>query len=346
MRRPPHKRFMRGFGCAFVLFNLVALGVLVVVMALLARALGWIEFNFDMTRCMIPLGIAFALVLVLVIAATGLSVRRVFIPLNDLLEAAERVAEGDYDVHVPERGPRDVRAAARAFNAMAARLSETDAQRRTLLADVTHELRNPLTVLQGNLEGMLDGVYPPDEARLRSLLEETNLLSRLVEDLRTLSLAESGALELRKEPTDLVQLANETAAAFRSRAEAAGVTLSVTAAADGLPALDLDPGRMRQVLVNLLANALRYTPSGGTVAVRIHQADSQAVLEVQDSGPGIPAADLPYVFERFYKSADSGGMGLGLAIARHLVTAHGGTITAESAPGDGTTIRISLPTEK
>jgi two-component system, OmpR family, sensor histidine kinase BaeS len=235
-----------------------------------------------------------------------------------------------------------VRSLARAFNNMASRLHRTDEQRRELLADVTHELRTPLTVIQGNLEGMLDGVYPADEANLRSLLDETNVLSKLVEDLRTLALAESGALQLKREPTDLANLIHDTLSAFRPQAQAAGVTLGVDAAED-LSTLELDPGRMRQVLSNLLANALRYTPCGGQVRVACTRTGNRLQLDVQDSGPGIPPDDLPHIFERFYKSTDSGGMGLGLAIAKHLVEAHGGTIRAESEMGKGTTIRIELP---
>jgi len=270
--------------------------------------------------------------------------RRLVVPLNDLLNAAERVGQGDYSVRVAEKGPRELRSLARAFNTMTSRLHITDEQRRELLADVTHELRTPLTVVQGNLEGMLDGVYPADEANLRSLLEETNILARLVEDLRTLALAESGTLKLKKEPTDLSMLIRDTLAAFQSQADSVGVSLTVETA-DDLPWVDLDPGRIRQVLSNLVANALRYTPSGSEIHVRYRQADKQALMDVQDSGPGIPPDELPYVFERFHKSTDSGGMGLGLAIARHLVEAHGGTITAESTPGHGTTMRITLPLE-
>jgi signal transduction histidine kinase len=230
------------------------------------------------------------------------------------------------------------------LNKMAKRLDELDSRRRDLLADVTHELRTPLTVVQGNLEGMLDGVYPADEANLRSLLEETKLLSRLVEELRTLALAESGALQLRKDPVDLSLLVSETTAAFQAQADAAGIVLKVATASD-LPPLPLDGGRIRQVLSNLLANALRYTPEGGRVTVSCQQSGESVLLEVQDSGPGIPAEELPYIFDRFHKSTDEGGMGLGLAIARHLVEAHGGRIHAESQPGQGTTMRVELPVE-
>ncbi len=342
--RRPHPRFFRRVGCFFLFFNLLGLVVLAGIIALVARWLGLVDFSFELGQWLIPIGVGFALFVIFIVGLVGMSLRRLVVPLDDLLKAADRVGQGDYSVRVQERGPREVRTLARAFNEMASRLHVLDERRRDLLADVTHELRTPLTVVQGNLEGMLDGVYPADEANLRSLLEETNVLSRLVEDLRTLALAESGALQLKKEPTDLSLLVRETAAAFQAQMDNADVSLTVETSPD-LPWLDLDPGRIRQVLSNLLANALRYTPAGGTISVRYHQADGQAVLDVQDSGPGIPEEEIPYVFERFYKSADSGGMGLGLAIAKKLVEAHGGRISAESALGAGTTMRVTLPVE-
>ncbi|MEW6094759.1 MAG: HAMP domain-containing sensor histidine kinase [Chloroflexota bacterium] len=341
LRRPP-SRFFRRMGCLFLSFNLLGLAVLTGIIALIARSAGLVSFSPDLGQWLIPIGVGVVLFIVFVIGLGGAGLRRFVIPLDDLLKAADRVGKGDYSVQVQEKGLRGVRSLVRAFNDMASRLHLSDEKRRNLLADVTHELRTPLTVMQGNLEGMLDGVYPADEDNLRSLLEETNVLARLVEDLRTLALAESGALQLKKEPTDLALLARETAAAFEKQAKAAGVTLTVETSPD-LPWLDLDPGRVRQVLSNLLANALRYTPTGGTISVRYHQVDGRAVLEVADSGSGIPPEEIPHVFERFYRSTDSGGMGLGLAIAKKLTEAHGGTITAESAPGAGTTMRVTLP---
>ena len=344
---PPHMRsrrprFFRRMGCFFVLFNLLGLVVMASIIALIGHGMGLVKFPFDLGRWLIPIGASVFLFVILVVALGGTSLRRLVVPLDDLLKAAERVGQGDYSVRVQEKGPREMRSLAGAFNSMASRLNITNEQRRNLLADVTHELGTPLTVVRGNLEGMLDGVYPADEANLRLLLEETNMLARLVEDMRTLALAESGALHLRKEATDLSMLIRDTMAAFQSKADTAGVSLTVETTGE-LPWLELDPGRIRQVLSNLVANALRYTPPGGAIKVLYWQAENKALIDVQDSGPGIPEAELPHVFERFYKSTDSGGMGLGLAIARHLVEAHGGTITAESKPGRGATIKISLP---
>ena len=273
------------------------------------------------------------------------ALRRVARPLGDLVNAADRVAEGDYSVRVTERGPREVSTLARAFNSMAARLQAHDEQRRNMLADVTHELRTPLTVVQGNLEGLMDGIYPLDRDHLEPILEETRVLSRLIEDLRMLALAESGALKLQKEPTDLAVLLGETIASFRGQAAAAGVELQAESAPD-LPLVPVDPARIREVLSNVLANALRYTPQGGSIRVRCDVEASSAhrlTVAVTDTGAGIPPEDLPHIFDRFYKSRDSRGTGLGLAIAKNLVAAHGGEITADSRLGQGTTIRFTLP---
>ena len=272
------------------------------------------------------------------------AVRGVAMPIGDLLDAAGRVAEGDYSARVNERGPREVRVLARAFNSMTARLQAHDELRRNMLADVTHELRTPLTVIQGNLEGLLDGVYPRDDAHLTPILEETRVLSRLIDDLRMLALAESGALKLQKEPTDLATLVSETVASFRVQADTVGVELRADVASD-LPTLDLDPARIRQVLENLIANALHFTPRGGQVSVQCSANSNQSkvvTLSVSDTGSGIAPEDLPHIFDRFYKSRDSRGMGLGLAIAKNLVVAHGGEISAQSELGKGTTIRLTL----
>ena len=286
------------------------------------------------------------------------AMRRVRAPLGDIVEAADRVSEGDYTARASERGPAWMRNIARAFNGMTSKLQTQDQQRRHLMADIAHELRNPLAVLQGRLEGMLDGVYPRDEAQISAVLQETRLLSRLVDDLRTLAHTESGTLALQKEPTDPGVLINEAAVSFSAEAAERKVTLDVQAAPD-LPLIDVDPLRIREVLTNLVSNAMRHTHDGGVVTVRgstvrrfdvnepANQRTSEPprflVVSVADTGSGIPAADLPKIFDRFYKGRASRGSGLGLTIARNLVAAHGGEIRAESVEGKGTTVTVTLP---
>jgi two-component system OmpR family sensor kinase/two-component system sensor histidine kinase BaeS len=272
----------------------------------------------------------------------GRAVRRLAAPIGDVMEAADRVAGGDYSTRVEMRGPGDVGRLAHSFNQMTERLQANETQRQALLADVAHELRTPLSVIRGNLEGVLDGVYPPDEAHLGPILEETAVMARLLDDLQTLSTAEAGVLRLHRERVDPVALAQDAAAAFRARADQGGVALDVRAPA-AVPEVDVDPMRIGEVLANLLTNAIRHTPRGGSVRVVVEPDPAGVAVAVADTGSGIDARDLPRVFDRFVKSADSGGAGLGLVIARSLVEAHGGRITAQSGPGQGTTMRFVLP---
>ena len=231
---------------------------------------------------------------------------------------------------------------------MAERLQANDQQRRNMLADVSHELRTPITVIQGNVEGILDGLYPADQARLKSILEETQVLSRLVDDLRTLALAESGALRLKREPTHLPELIRDTISNFEAQAKEKAIRLAMSF--NDVEEANIDPQRVREVLTNLLSNALRYTPRSGEVKVGLTEssrgvAEGRAItIFVEDNGPGIESTVLPHVFDRFYKSSDSGGMGLGLSIAKYLVEAHGGKIWAESEVGQGTKISFTLTT--
>jgi signal transduction histidine kinase len=271
--------------------------------------------------------------------------RRVALPLGGVMDAADRVAAGDYEVRVAEQGPRPIRALARAFNAMTERLGNHDRLRRDLMADVAHELRTPLTVMQGKLEGLLDGVYPRDEGQLQQLLEETHVLSRLVEDLRTLALSEGGALKLQKEPIDLGGLARDAVSSLGGEATTRRLMIEVDAA-DDLPTIEIDPVRIREVITNLLSNALGHTPPGGSVVVRVRAASRVAMsVEVRDSGSGMAPEAIARAFDRFYKGSGSRGSGLGLTIARSLVAAHGGEIHASSEPGRGTTIAFTLPRE-
>jgi two-component system OmpR family sensor kinase/two-component system sensor histidine kinase BaeS len=290
---------------------------------------------------LVTLFIAFV---VLVLVRAGSSMVRVASPLAELMDAAGHVADGDTTVRVRERGPRAVRRVMTAFNAMTERLGKNEAQRRRLLADVTHELRTPLSVIQGQLEGAIDGVYPRDEAHLTAILEETRHMARIIEDLRILSLTESGGLRLQRQAVSLDEIVDDAIDAHAPTASAAGVTLSSAVPTD-LPAVDVDPTRLREVLDNLLSNAIRYTPSGGEVTVgAAREGTSEIRASVRDTGRGLAPDELALMFERFHRSPDSRGSGLGLAIARDLVRAHGGTMTAESeGPGRGTTVRFTLP---
>jgi signal transduction histidine kinase len=219
-----------------------------------------------------------------------------------------------------------------------------------MTADIAHELRTPLSVIQGNLEAVLDGVYPPDAEHIQPALDQAQLLARLVEDLRTLALAEAGQLSLDRQPTDVAELVKRVVASFEPKAADRRVTLSVDAPSS-LPRIRADGQRIAQVLTNLLGNALRYTPQAGRADVRLSAQPESILITVSDNGPGIAAEDLPHIFDRFYRADKSrsrdprsgGGSGLGLAIARSIVEAHGGRIWAESETGQGTTIAFTLP---
>ena len=343
-RRNP---FFRRMGCFFFGFAFLAfvglLGILRFILAPFFDIPG--APPFDRTGYILPFAFLGFILLVFAVGWGARSLRRMFTPLDELFQASERVANGDYSVRVQEKGPPEVHSLMRSFNSMAERLQANDQQRRNMLADISHELRTPITVIQGNVEGMLDGVYPADEARLKSIIEETQILSRLVDDLRTLALAESGALRLKYEPTNLVELVRDAVSGFEAQAKEKDIRieLSLVEAEEA----NIDPQRIREVLTNLLSNALRYTPRGGEIKVRLTDVGSgverRATISIKDSGPGIEPDVLPHVFERFYKSSDSGGMGLGLSIAKYLVEAHNGKIWAESDAGNGTKITISFP---
>jgi signal transduction histidine kinase len=334
--------FFRRVGCLFLLFNVFISVIVLILAGALANLMGIIQLPGSFQWAILLAGVVFLLGFFF-LAWVGRTLRRMSMPLDDLIAAADQIAQGDYSVRVKEQGPPEVRSLGRVFNSMASRLKDIDDQRRNLLADITHELRTPITVIQGNVEGVLDGVYEADEAHLKSILEEIHLLSRLVDDLRTLALAESGALQLEKEPTDLSVLISESAAELRPQFDEAGVTLGIDLPADA-PLLSIDPERVRQVLVNLIVNALRHTPPGESVRVHFEMLSTEeAQVIVEDTGTGIRPDDLPHIFDRFFKTKDSTGMGLGLAIAKNLVQAHGGTIQAKSQLGVGTIFSVTLP---
>ena len=270
-------------------------------------------------------------------------------PLNNLAAAARDIGAHNLSRRVEEKGSSEMVAVARAFNEMAIDLEEAEQLRRSLLADVAHELRTPLSVLQGNLRAILDEVYPLEQAEMARLYEHTRLLSRLVNDLHELAQAEARQLPLDLEETSLSQLAATTAETFRPSAEAKGVRLITELPAE-LPAVRIDAARMTQVLQNLLANALRHTPAEGTITIRTEAVAAAVQLAIADTGDGIPPEHLPHIFDRFYRtdparSRDRGGAGLGLAIARAIIEAHGGQIAvaSEGVPGKGSTFTIHLP---
>jgi two-component system sensor histidine kinase BaeS len=273
-------------------------------------------------------------------------------PLADVVTAAEAVAAGDLSVRVSAQGHGDFDRLARVFNHMVEELEAADRQRRNLTADVAHELRTPLQIIQGNLEGILDDVYEPTDEHITATLEETRQLARLVDDLRTLSLAESGELTLVREPVDVPELLSDVQTSFSGQAEAAGIQVCVEISGDTEKmTINGDAGRLDQVLANLVANALRHTPAGGTISLRAEPVDGGVRIQVGDTGEGIPPEDLPAVFDRFWKGDRSrshalgAGSGLGLAIAQQLVRAHGGRIEVESELGVGTTFTMELPSD-
>ena len=332
--RALRRRFMRraaGFAIGVVvLFAALIVGLAWLIGALIGEAV--LSFVLPVIGLILAVLVAIRLVR---------GIGRAAAPMGEIIEASARIESGEAGVQVTERGPADVRALARAFNAMSAGLADTDEQRRRLLSDVSHELRTPLTVIQGNLEAIIDGLYPADEAHLAPILEEARLLARIVDDLRTLASAEAGRLSLERDSVELGQLATDLAAGFTAQADAAGVRLTVDAPESAW--IEADPERMRQVLANLVANALRATPRDGSVTIRVREGSDGAEIAVSDTGTGIPAEELERVFERFYRSPESRGSGLGLPIAREIVRAHGGTIEARSEPGAGTTMTVRLP---
>src|SRR6202158_4102880 len=308
-RGPP--AFIRRIGCFFVAVLAAAVLAGAVAGSLVAQLGPW-------PVALLVVGFVF----LVVVAGFG-GFRRMTRPVGSLVEAAGRIESGDYSAQVPETGPPDMRSVARAFNAMSARLKASDQQRRSFLADVAHELRTPLSVIRGHAEAIADGVYPGDATHMAPIRDATQTLDRLVEDLRTLVLTDAGTLVLQKEPTDLGALAAETVDSFRVQAEAAGIALS-TDVPDDPPPIEIDPGRIRGVVGNLISNAIRHTPAGGSVTVGVHASDSGMVITVTDSGEGISPELLPHIFERFVKGAGSSGSGLGLAIVHCIVSAHGG----------------------
>jgi two-component system OmpR family sensor kinase/two-component system sensor histidine kinase BaeS len=295
-----------------------------------------------------PTAIISVLLGILTLIIGMLLMRRMINPLSEVIAASQAVSQGDLTARVPvDSRNDDLSALSDHFNHMTDELERSDKQRRNMLADIAHELRTPITILRGRLEGILDGVYPPDEAHIAPALEETYLLERLVEDLRLLALAEANQLRFELKPVRLNELAETILGLFSAQAGERNVQLNLEAEAD-LPEVMVDPQRFQQVLGNLIDNALRYTPEGSTVNLSIHRQEDIVELSVADGGPGIPEDELAHVFDRFWRGEKSrarstGGAGLGLSIARQLVEAQGGKITARNHSPRGFEVQITLP---
>lgn len=314
--------------------------------AMMRRAMGSPEFQFLMqlrraTWQAVFLGVLAAVVLGVVVA------RYVTAPLRQMSDAAARVGAGDLAQQVPVPSDVDLGNLAAAFNSMTSDLQRLEQSRRHLVADIAHELGTPLSVLQANLEGMLDGVVEASPDRLAALHTHVRLLVRLVEDLRDLSLAQAGRLPLDRHPVDLAALLADAAAAVSAHAAEKGVIVERRIAAS-VPAVTADRERVMQIVNNLLDNAIRHTPAGGVVTLGLEATGASARLWVRDTGPGIPPDEIGRIFDRFHRldasrSRASGGSGLGLAIVKSLAEAHGGRVTVTSRVGEGSTFAVVLP---
>ena len=289
--------------------------------------------------------ISFILALFLVVVAT-LLVRRFVNPLADVIYAARAVASGKLNTRIPTKGPQDLRSLSESFNEMASSLERNDHERRDLLADIAHELRTPLSVIRGRLEGIVDGIYSADGGQVSLALEQTYLLERLVDDLRLLTLAETRQLHFEKKSVDLAQLSEHTIDIFSAEAQEKNISL-VLEKGSGPYIVELDPQRMGQVIGNLIGNSLRYIPDGSKIRLTLEETSDEVSLFVNDNGPGVAENELPYLFDRFWRkdisrSRSSGGTGLGLAIAKQLIEAQGGAITARNLDEGGLQIQLTM----
>ncbi|MBN1315236.1 MAG: HAMP domain-containing histidine kinase [Anaerolineales bacterium] len=347
-KHKPGSLFVR-LAAVFGVMGLLVMGTMAVASLFISRL-----FAGDMRIApMIWLaGCALSLVLPMLAAGLGTIAYRNFVmPLSDLMSTADSVAGGDLSARVnPRRGKSEFDQFTRSFNHMIEELERSDQQRRNLTADVAHELRTPIHIIQGNLEGILDGVYEPAPDHIQATLEETRALSRLVDDLHTLSIADTGKLNVNLEQVDVREILSDACTSFSGQAQVAGIELVMNAPGDSGYTIMADIGRLDQILSNLLTNAFRHTPQGGTITLSAEPIKEGVRIVVQDTGEGIPPQDLPYIFDRFWRGdrsrarIDGAHSGLGLAIVKKLVEIHQGTIVVDSHPGQGTLFTINLPT--
>jgi signal transduction histidine kinase len=281
----------------------------------------------------------------LALAGFALVMRRIFGrmlgPVGELIDATRRLGDGDTGVRLSIKRPGPLAAVFGSFNRMAGRLEEEDERRRRLLADIGHELRTPMTVIRGEIEAVLDGLHPPQS--LSNVIDEVDLMDRLLDDLRVLALAEAGRLQLHTEPSNLGEIARDVLNSYARRASEHAVEVELTIT-PGLPDIEGDAHRLHQVLANIVSNALNQMPEGGHLGVGVYATAKEVVVEVADTGPGIPEDQVEWIFERFVRAGDSSGTGLGLSISRDLVVAHGGTLSASNRTGGGAVFTVRLPT--
>lgn len=265
---------------------------------------------------------------------------RTVAPVGELIDATRRLGEGETGVRVRSRGRGPMSAVAASFNRMAEGIEEDDERRRRLLADLSHELRNPLTVVRGEIEAVLDGLHRPDQ--LSNVIDEVDLMERLLDDLRLLALTEAGRLQLDREQSDIAHLVGDVVSSFSASLERHGITVRLDT--DHAGEMWVDAHRLHQVLSNLISNSIQQMAGGGDLEISARQTDQALEIEIADSGPGIPEERLNHIFDRFVKGGDSVGTGLGLSIARDLVEAHDGTIEARNRPNGGAVFVVRLPT--
>jgi len=338
-RRNRARRFVP-FAIFFIISAIVFVGGSTALLYLLFSEYSGIR-NIWLLICGAPV------ILILLIITTVVNLYRRFgKPLDDLFSAINAVGEGDLSVRVPEVNSDMFSELIKRFNKMIGELERNDKQRRNLTADIAHELRTPLHIIQGNLEGILDGVYQPTTEHINNTLDETRLLNRLVNDLQTLSLAESGQLPLHRNPILLADLLDDLTSSFSPQASSIGINFQTRLSDPNLEII-ADYDRLNQALSNLISNAIRHTPKHGKILVDILEVDERIQIKVEDSGSGISTEDLPFIFDRFWRGdrsrTERTHSGLGLAITKQLIQAHGGQINAESEIGKGTKFIIDLP---
>jgi histidine kinase len=294
------------------------------------------------------LAVATGFAVVAAVAVSTFTTRRIVDPIRSMLNASRRIADGDYHERIQVASQDELGTLAEAFNRMAAVLEQTEERRLELIGDVAHELRTPLSSIRGTMEGLVDGVLVAEPATFLGVQREVSRLQRLVHDLDELSRAEAGQIAVDPDPLSPAELVEAAIERLGPQFEDKEVALRVGIPTD-LPRVWADASRITQVLLNLLGNALQYTPTGGQVTIRARQESEEVLIEVQDTGSGIPAEHLPHIFERFYRvdksrSRAGGGTGIGLTIVKHLVEAHGGRIWATSpGPDQGATFSFTLP---